>query len=144
MIVAEGVSWLTEGIVVEPVQRGTECLLLLLAAEGRPFRVNGELTTHCQCLRQGDVVELFGGATLHVTLHMSTTIGPAPTEYADRRCPTCRGVIGTSIVYICPVCRVAIHCDDGPGERLNCLLGSECPACHSPVRADAASRIPGS
>ena len=120
--------------LLEPVRRGHESLLLLLAAPTYPVRVNGEFITHCACLREQDVIQLDDGTAYQVLVQVRSVIGSAPAEYADKDCPICHAKIGKSIVYLCPACSGAVHCDRSGGEKArNCLLGSECPACHARI-----------
>ena len=81
------------------------------------------------------------GFMLHVTVYVRAEIGIAPDEHADSRCLTCRGAVKGTRVYLCSQCGAPIHCDrEGDGD--DCLLGSDCPGCRTPIRFDGYSYLP--
>ena len=128
--VPKGMSRLA-GCVLETVGQGRDASLLVTGPQ--PFQVNGRHNAHIHCLQDGDVVQL-NGRTLQVALHVSSTIGKPSKEHAEKKCPICQGRVGDSgsDVYICAFCDAVMHCDRSEGGR-NCVLGTECPVCRSPV-----------
>ncbi len=127
--------------VLEPLRRGHDTSLLLLAPPGRPVRINGEHTAHVICLRQRDVIQI-GRWTLHIAVHVHAEIGLAPAEYAGHKCAVCRRDVAGTVVYLC-VCGAAIHCDrSGRKTAADCLLGTDCPVCRTPIRFDGYGDLP--
>jgi len=68
--------------LVEPLSRGPDTALLLLAPAAQPVRVNGEHIARVACLREADVVELGPcGWVCQATLSVRVTIGRPPDAY---------------------------------------------------------------
>ncbi len=124
---------------IEPLPRGPQPRLLLLAGRGVPApTVNGRSAPRVCLLRVGDQVLLDDGRLLHVTAFHSPQIGPHAEQSAGPLCPICRAPFGPGRrVFTCP-CGSKMHYDD-PADipRDECLLcatfADACGKCHRPI-----------
>jgi hypothetical protein len=121
--------------LLEPVVQENVPYLLVLTSERRPIQVNGERRARIACLRQRDQLQLHDGRTFQVALHIECVIGRAPASHQDKPCAVCHETVGERVVYLCPSCDSAVHCDRrDPDDVRDCLsLCSECPSCRSPI-----------
>ncbi len=131
--------------LVEPLSRGPDTALLLLAPAAQPIRVNGEHIARVACLKEADVVELGPcGWVCQATLSVRVTIGRPPDAYLGRECPICRTpFVESTSVWLCPSCGTALHAEpDGPGAKRCIDPCSECPSCGAPIVRDPSSPEP--
>lgn len=132
--------------LVEPLSRGPDTALLLLAPAAQPVRVNGEHIARVACLKDADVVELGPcGWVCQATLSVRVTIGRPPDAYLGRECPICRTpFVESTSVWLCPGCGTALHAEppDAPGAKRCIDPCSECPSCGAPIVRDPTSPEP--
>ena len=142
---AASVAKVTRGVILEPISRQRELVLLMVLSPGQqPVLINGVTAGRVATLREGDVVQLDGGRqTFHVALHLHSVIGRAPQERADELCLTCHRALDNDIVLICSVCGKAQHCDtSGDAGARNCILSSTCPSCRTTIHTDGYTALP--
>ncbi len=132
--------------LVEPLSRGPETALLLLAPASRPVRINGEHVARVACLTEADVVELGpSGWVCQATLTVRVTIGHPPEAYLGRTCPICRTpFVESTAVWICPSCGTALHAEPpDTADAKQCIdTSSECPSCSAPIIRESSSLEP--
>ncbi len=123
--------------LVEPLSRGSETALLLLAPASRPVRVNGEHVARVACLGEADVVELGPtGWVCQASLSVRVAIGCPPEAYLGRTCPICRtSFVESTLVWLCPSCGAALHAEPpDAADAKRCIDPcSECPSCGAPI-----------
>jgi hypothetical protein len=132
------------GVVLEPITRHREMLLLVVSEPGKPIRVNGTTVGRLAAVREMDVIQVGrGGRRFDVAVHVHSVIGTAPERLAGETCVICHSPIGDAIVYLCSICGLAVHHDtgDGPDNR-DCLLSNNCPSCQSAVLTDGYTALP--
>ena len=132
--------------LVEPLSRGPETALLLLAPAARSVRVNGEHVASVACLSEADVVELgTSGWVCQATLSVRVTIGRPPEAYLGRVCAICRTqFVESTAVWICPTCGAAVHAEPpDTADAKQCIdTCSECPSCSAPLVRESSSLEP--
>ena len=132
------------GVVLEPITRHREMLLLVASEHGHSIRVNGATVGRLAAVRETDVIQIGpGGRRLHVAVHVHSVIGRAPETVAGESCVICRCRIEDAIVYLCSVCGHAVHHDTGGGPNAkDCLLSNNCPSCQSAVLTSGYAALP--
>jgi hypothetical protein len=127
-------------LLVEPVHRGRDAALLLMAAPDVTLRVNGLPCGQIVCVHAGDVVESgIAGWVTQVEMTTRWQLGTPPESLLGERCPICRRVFDErTTVWVCPVCGTGLHLEPGTSaETLKCLdLASECLQCHLAIDRD--------
>jgi hypothetical protein len=143
-LLPDGAAGTAGGVVIEPITRHREMLLLIVSNRGEAIRVNGATVGRLAAVREMDVVQLGeSGRWFHVVVHASSVKGPAPASRINEACVLCKRPLGESVVYICSVCGNAVHCDTGEGVgRFNCMLSDTCPSCQAPVLTDGYTALP--
>lgn len=131
------------GVVLEPITRQREMLLLVATEPGKTIRVNGAAVGRLAAVREMDVIQVGrGGRRFDVTVHVHSVIGRAPERLAGETCVICHGPIGDAVVYLCSICGHAVHHDTDAGPHAkDCLLSNNCPSCQSAVVTDGYTTI---
>ncbi len=143
-LLPDGAAGAAGGVVLEPVTRNREMLLLVASQPGKPIRVNGATVGRLAVVRETDVIQVGrGGRRFHVAVHVHSVIGPAPRTLAAESCVICHCPIQDAIVYVCSVCGHAVHHDTGDGPNAkDCLLSRNCPSCQSAVLTNGYAALP--
>ena len=133
-----------DGVVLEPITRHREMLLLVASEHINPIRVNGATVGRFAAVREMDVIQIGpGGRRFRVAVHVHSVIGRAPKTLAGDSCVICHCPIEDAIVYLCSVCGLAVHHDTGDGPNAkDCLLSNNCPSCQSAVLTSGYTTLP--
>ncbi|MEE8458335.1 MAG: RING-H2 finger protein [Phycisphaerales bacterium] len=132
------------GVVLEPITRHREMLLLVASEPGKPIRVNGATVGRLAAVREMDVIQVgHGGRRFDVAVHVHSVIGRAPERLAGETCAICHCPIEDAVVYLCSICGHAVHHDTGDGPNAkDCLLSNNCPSCQSAVLTEGYTALP--
>jgi hypothetical protein len=105
--------------------------LLLLNLNGHRARVNGLRAPRAFLLKERDCFQLGDDVAFHVTTFTRPAVGPASAAHIGKECLVCRTRFSPeSVVYTCPFCGRAMHCEAKGADGLECArLSPECPAC---------------
>ncbi len=143
-LLPDGAAGAAGGVVLEPITRDRQMLLLVASQPGRPIRVNGATVGRLAAVRETDVIQVGrGGRRFHVAVHVHSVIGRAPKSLAAESCVICHCPIEDAIVYLCSVCGRAVHHDTGEGsDAKECLLSKNCPSCQSAVLTNGYTALP--
>ncbi len=143
-LLPDGATGAAGGVVLEPITRHREMLLLVASAPGIPIRVNGATVGRLAAVREMDVIQVGrGGRRFYIAVHVHSVIGQAPKTLAGASCVICHCPIQDAIVYLCCVCGHAVHHDTGDGpDAKDCLLSHNCPSCQSAVLTDGYTALP--
>jgi hypothetical protein len=131
------------GVVLEPITRHREMLLLIASGDDKPIRVNGVTVGRLAAVRELDVIQVGrGGRRFDIAVHVHSVVGRAPDLLAAETCVICHCPIEDAVVYLCSICGHAVHHDAGNGpDARDCLLSKNCPSCQSPVLADGYTEL---
>jgi hypothetical protein len=129
-----------DGIVLEPITRDHQNFLMLKSHGEERLRLNGQPAPIIAILAERDHLQLDDETGLHLTLFHRPRIEPPAPELIGKPCPVCLTPFTSdppTLVYYCPRCNGATHCEgsDQPSEdRLECIqLSPTCPLCGEPV-----------
>ena len=125
---------------LEPIRREHAFQLLVAAAPGASFQVNGVPAPPLMVFEERDVITFDEGqVSFHLSTYVRPYIGPALAEHEGRSCSFCQTPLSTGRdVYVCPFCDAPAHLDTGEGReaspRLECAARMQsCSQCLNPV-----------